>query len=85
MIEIDLRSKIREFIVDVFAFGDESVLVSDDASLLEGHVLDSTDVLELIVFLEGRFQIKVEDEEVVPENFDSVNKLHDFATRKLGH
>jgi acyl carrier protein len=84
MIDIDLRREIRQFIIDVFAFGDESVLVSDDASLLELRVLDSTDVLELIVFLEDRFLIKVEDEEVVPENFDSVNRLHDFATRKLG-
>ncbi len=84
MIDIDLRREIRQFIIEVFAFGDESVLTSDDASLLESHVLDSTDVLELIVFLESRFGIKVEDEEVVPENFDAVNKLHAFATRKLG-
>ena len=83
MIDIDLRREIRQFIIDVFAFGDESVLVSDDDSLLEHRVLDSTDVLELIVFLEDRFHIKVEDEEVVPENFDSVTRLNDFATRKL--
>ena len=83
MIDTDLRKEIRQFIIDVFAFGDESVLVSDDDSLLEHRVLDSTDVLELIVFLEDRFHIKVEDEEVVPENFDSVTRLYGFATRKL--
>lgn len=84
MIDVDLGREIRQFIVEVFAFGDESALVSDDTSLLESRVLDSTDVLELIVFVEGRFGIKVEDDEVVPENFDSVNKVRDFVTRKLG-
>jgi acyl carrier protein len=84
MIDVDLRREIRQFIVEVFAFGDESVLASDDTSLLESRVLDSTDVLELIVFVEGRFGIKVEDDEVVPENFDSVSKVHEFVTRKLG-
>jgi acyl carrier protein len=84
MIDVDLGREIRHFIVEVFAFGDGSALVSDDASLLESRVLDSTDVLELIVFVEGRFGIKVEDDEVVPENFDSVNKVRDFVTRKLG-
>lgn len=84
MIDVDLGREIRQFIVEVFAFGDESVLASDDTSLLESRVLDSTDVLELIVFVEGRFGIKVEDDEVVPENFDSVNKVQDFVTRKLG-
>ena len=84
MIDVDMGREIRQFIVEVFAFGDESALVSDDTSLLESRVLDSTDVLELIVFVEGRFGIKVEDDEVVPENFDSVNKVEDFVTRKLG-
>ncbi len=84
MIDVDLGREIRHFIVEVFAFGDDSALVSDDASLLESRVLDSTDVLELIVFVEGRFGIKVEDDEVMPENFDSVNKVQDFVTRKLG-
>ena len=84
MIDVDLGREIRQFIVEAFAFGDESALVSDDTSLLESRVLDSTDVLELIVFVEGRFGIKVEDDEVVPENFDSVNKVRDFVTRKLG-
>jgi acyl carrier protein len=84
MIDTDLKGEIRQYIIDVFGFGDESVLDSDDDSLLERGVLDSTDILELIVFLENRFLIKVEDEEVVPENFDSVNRLHEFAARKLG-
>lgn len=85
MIELDLKGEIRRYIIDVFGYGDESVIESDEDSLLDRRLIDSTDILELIVFLETRFEISVEDEEVVPQNFDSVSRLHEFAMRKLGH
>jgi acyl carrier protein len=57
--------------------------LSDEDSLLENGIIDSTGVLELVAFVEEKFQISVEDEELVPENFDSIRKIASFIQRKL--
>jgi acyl carrier protein len=77
-----VAEKIRRFIVDDLLFGQEEDMPSDDASLLETGVVDSTGVLELVAFLEHHFEIRVEDSELVPENLDSVTRLVDFVRRK---
>lgn len=75
-------SKIRSFIFENFLFdADESSLGNDD-SFLEQGIIDSTGVLELVEWLEETFSLKVQDEELVPENLDSVNKLSAFITQK---
>ena len=73
---------IRGFVQDNFLFGEE-ITFSDDASLLEQGLIDSTGVLELVAFLEEQFGIAVEDEELVPENLDSIDNLMLFIERKL--
>jgi acyl carrier protein len=76
-------SKIRSFIFENFLFdADESSLGNDD-SFLEQGIIDSTGVLELVEWLEETFSLKVQDEELVPENLDSVNKLSAFITQKI--
>jgi acyl carrier protein len=78
----DIEREIRSFLVDNFFFGRADQL-QDDASLL-GTVIDSTGAIELVSFLQDRFAITVEDEEVaVPENFSSVKSLVAFVERKL--
>jgi len=78
----DIEREIRGFLVDNFLFGRADQL-QDDASLL-GNVIDSTGAIELVSFLQDRFGIAVEDEEVaVPENFASVRNLVAFVERKL--
>ena len=75
-------SKIRSFIFENFLFdADESSLGNDD-SFLEQGVIDSTGVLELVEWLEESFSMKVQDEELVPENLDSVNRLATFIAKK---
>lgn len=74
--------EIREFIVGNFLLGDGTSLV-DDESFLETNVVDSTGMLELVVFLEGTYGIKIEQEEMVPENLDSVNRVAEFLERKV--
>jgi len=75
-------SKIRSFIFENFLFdADENSLGNDD-SFLEQGIIDSTGVLELVDWLEETFNIKVQDEELVPENLDSVSKLSAFITQK---
>jgi acyl carrier protein len=56
---------------------------SDNDSLLENGIIDSTGVLEIVTFLEEKFGIQVEDEEIIPEYFDSINNLDNYLNKKL--
>ena len=73
--------EIRDFVVTNFLFGDASSL-QDDTPFLESGIVDSTGMLELIMFLEETYDIKIEPEEMLPENLDSVNKAVQFLGRK---
>ena len=75
--------EIRQFVVNSFLFGRECDAPTDDASFLESGIIDSTGVLELIGFIEGRYRIKLDDEDLVPENLDSVSRVVAFVKRKL--
>lgn len=79
----EMQNKIKAFIVDNFLFGNAEGL-SDDTSFLEEGIIDSTGVLELITFLEEEFDISVEDDELIPENLDSINNICTFLQDKLG-
>ena len=63
-------------------FSDNGFQLSDDASFLEEGIVDSTGVLELVMFVEEEFNVTVQDDEVVPENFDSVSRLSTYISRK---
>ena len=76
-----IKEQIKTFIIENFLFGNAEGL-HDDTSFLEESILDSTGVLELITFLEENFSIKVDDEELIPENLDSINKLIAFIHAK---
>ncbi len=75
------NSEIRQFIADRFLFGDDTKL-GDDDSLLEAGLIDSTGVLELINHLEERHGIKVNDDELVPENLDTIAGIVAFLAKK---
>ena len=75
-------SKVREFVVENFLFG-EGASLKEDTSFLEEGVVDSTGILELVMFLEETYSIKVEDDEVVPENLDNLQNIARFLDRKL--
>lgn len=79
----ETKSKIREFIIENFLFGNADGL-EDTTSFLEEGIIDSTGVLELITFLEEEFQIQVNDEELIPENLDSIDNVTAFLERKVG-
>ena len=75
---------IRSYIVENFLFGDDSGF-ENDASFLEEGILDSTSALELVGFIEKEFSITVDDEEVIPENLDSIDNVVKFlAKKKIG-
>jgi acyl carrier protein len=78
----EIEREIRNFVVEHFLSGHAEKL-RDDGSLL-GDVIDSMGVLDLVAFLQDRFKITVEDEEVVPGNLDTVKNLAAYVARKLG-
>lgn len=77
----DLADALRNFVQENFLFGQETTF-SDNDSFLELGLIDSTGVLELVAFLEDRYAIRVEDDELVPENLDSINSLVRFVQSK---
>jgi acyl carrier protein len=78
----ELRDKVRAFVVENFLFGEDEGL-KDETSFLEEGVIDSTGILELVSFLEEEFAIIIEDEELIPENLDSINYVVSYLERKL--
>ncbi len=77
-----VEQRLRNFIVENFLFGDENDGLGDSDSLLERGVIDSTGVLEMIAFLERTYGIHVDDDELLPENFDSIKNVADYIHRK---
>ncbi len=73
---------IRTFIFENFLFDADESALQNDASFLEQGIIDSTGVLELVEWLEDEFDFQVDDEELIPENLDSVNLLAAFIQRK---
>lgn len=75
--------KIRTFLAENFMLGQEVASLGLKASLLDAGIIDSTGVLELVEFIESTFKVKVEDEEMVPENLDSIENISNFISQKL--
>jgi acyl carrier protein len=80
---MNYAKELREFVVTNFLFGDAAAL-QNDTSFLNSGIVDSTGILELIMFLESTYDIKIQPEEMTLANLDSLNKVVQFLTRKLG-
>ena len=79
---MDVKEQIRQYVAENFLFSDNGFELGNDESFLEAGVVDSLGVLELVTFVEEEFSLQVADEEIVPDNFDSVNRLADYIGRK---
>ena len=79
----DARSEVRNFISDNFLLGSDTTL-NDQDSLLQLQIVDSTGFLELVNFLETKYGIKVGDDEMVPENLETIDNIVAFLDRKRG-
>ena len=77
-----MTARIREFVVDTFLLGDDDGF-DDDDSLIEGGIVDSTGVMELVSFLEETYGIAIEDRELVAANLDSITRLRAFVDGKV--
>jgi len=79
---VDTKQKIRKYVLDNYLFTDDESALGDDDSFLEKGIIDSTGILEIIYFLEDEFGISMSDEEMTPENLDSVSRIAEFVERK---
>jgi acyl carrier protein len=75
---VSTRDKIRKFISETFFVED----FKDEDSFLKNGIVDSTGMIELVTFLENEFQFKIADDELIPENLDSVRNVCAFVERK---
>jgi acyl carrier protein len=79
-----IRQRVREFIGETFLVGNEKDKLNDSDSFMQHGIVDSTGILELATFVESEYSITVEDNEMVPDNLDSIDNLAGFIGRKLG-
>ncbi len=77
-----IKHKVREFVETSFLFREGREGLADGQSLLAEGLIDSTGILELVSFIEAEFGIIVEDQEIVPENLDSVNQIAAYVAGK---
>lgn len=77
------RNKIKNYILENYLFTDDQNALNDSDSFLEKGIIDSTGILEVVFFLEEEFGVQVQDEEMVPENLDSVDNIVAFVEKRI--
>jgi acyl carrier protein len=80
----DFKTPLRRFIEENFIMGSSGPELSDTDSFMERHIIDSTGFLELVMFLEETWGVTVEDDDMIPENLDSLDALQGYLSRQLG-
>ena len=81
---MSIESQIRKHILEDFMFTRDETKLQDTDSFLEEGIVDSTGVLELVMFVEEEFGVQVDDDDIVPENFDSIERLARYVREKTG-
>jgi acyl carrier protein len=80
---MDIAAEIKDYIAKNLLYSSHGFQYPDDASFLEEGIVDSQGVMELVMFIEEKFGIIVEDQEIIPDNFDTVSRLANFVSQKL--
>jgi acyl carrier protein len=80
---MEIKSILERYILDEILITDQKKKIDPDESLISSGVIDSLSLLRIIDFVEKKFDVKVEDTEVVPENFESINVMESLIAGKL--
>lgn len=80
---MNIETKIERFLVDEILLGDRQTKIDPDQLLIDAGILDSLSLLRLITFVEEQFGVMIDDSEVVPDNFQSINMTRAFIEAKL--
>ena len=81
---MDVETSVREFLRDEGVLAPGTDAVAADESLLDSGLLDSAGIFQLVAFLEDRFQLAILDDDIVPENFESISTIVGFVNAKVG-
>ena len=76
------REKLKNYILENYLFTDDQSALNDSDSFMEQGIIDSTGIMEVVFFLEEEFDIQVQDEEIIPENLDSIDNLVAFVEKR---
>lgn len=79
---MSIEDQIKDYIAKNLLFSDNGFPYDDNVSFLDEGIVDSVGVMELVSFVEDNFGVQVEDLDITPENFDSVNKITAYIRRK---
>jgi acyl carrier protein len=79
---MDVKDNIRKYVAENFLFSSNGFTLDDDESFLEAGIVDSLGVVELVSFVEENYKISVPDDDIVPDNFDSVDNLAAYIARR---
>ena len=79
---MDIKNQIRQYISENLTFDDSASELDDEESFQDTGIVDSTGVMELVMFIEESYSVEVEDHEITPENFDSIANLAAFVQQK---
>jgi len=80
-----VEEKLRNYIADNILFSNNGYPFQDEDSFLENGILDSTNIVELVMFVEENFGFSIEDQKITPINFDSISKLSRFICAEIDH
>jgi acyl carrier protein len=80
---MEIEAQIRKYVAQNLLFSDDGFGYDDDDSFLQEGIVDSVGVLELVLFVEETFGAAVDDQEITPDNFDSVTKLANYIRSKV--
>ena len=80
---MEIKTQVREYVAKNLLFSDNGFEYDDDDSFLQEGIVDSVGVLELVLFVEEKLGVAVDDQDITPDNFDSVNKLADYVQRHI--
>lgn len=78
----NIEELIRQYISRDILYSQDQYPYADDASLLDQGIIDSMNILQLILFVEKQFSITIPDQDVVPDHFDSVSRLAAYVRSK---
>ena len=77
-----VQERVRQFVLEYFYVSDPAEL-TDEISLIDSGIVDSTGMLEIILFLEGEYGFHVEDQETIPENLETISRIAAYVDRKV--
>ena len=80
----DIVREVRQYICDNFIYRDEDASLSESVSLVESGIIDSMGVLGLVTFLEDQYEVRIPDEDVTPENLDSIQRIAAYIHGRCG-